>query len=262
MTGMAGSGADAGTGGRIGWLERHPLLAAGGASAAFLALAQATNLLLRNQEFLGPEMAAGLTKLSVVVSVVTVLLFLPIAALVRRFLPAWREGDRLGASWAVCFGFTAALVGWMIAVSLSSSPAVPRPLAPWIDALAALACCLAASALRLRYLWVRAWAVVTGILVLLVFVPYPRSPARTDGGKPRVEAAAKRPDVVLVSIDTLRADHLGPMADRRRSRRRWTASRGKEPCSHAGWPPLPGPRRAWPPSSRACPRIAMAPDYR
>ena len=40
-------------------------------------------------------MAAGMTKLSVVVSVATVLLFLPIAALVRRFIPAWREGDRL-----------------------------------------------------------------------------------------------------------------------------------------------------------------------
>src|SRR5260221_4035169 len=115
---------DPGTGARLGWLERHPLVAAGGASAAFLALAQATDLLLQNHDFLGPEMAAGLTKLSVVVSVVTVLLFLPVAALVRRFIPAWRQGDRLAASWAVCFGVTAALVCLMIAVVLTGSPAV------------------------------------------------------------------------------------------------------------------------------------------
>ena len=210
MTGVAGSGADAATGARPGWLERHPLFAAGGASAGFLALAQAINLLLQNQQFLGPEMAAGLIKLSVIVSVVTVLLFLPVAACVRRFIPAWREGDRLGATWAVCFGFTAALVGWMIAVFLTSSPALPKPLAPWLDALTALTFGLAASALRLRYRWMRAWAVVTVILVLLVFGPYPRPPARIGGGKPEpAAAAAKGPDVVLVSIDTLRADHLG-----------------------------------------------------
>lgn len=192
-----------------GWLERHPLLAAGAASAAFLALAQSTNLLLQNQEFLGPEMAAGMTKLSVVVSVATVLIFLPIAALVRRFTPAWREGDRLGATWAVCFGFSAALVGWMIGAFLSASPALPRPLAPWIDGFAALTSGLAASTLRLRYRWMRAWAAVTVVLMVLLFVPYPASPARTDKGKAQVPAAGERPDVVLVSIDTLRADHLG-----------------------------------------------------
>lgn len=212
MSDAVGSGADAGTGVRAGWLERHPLLVAGGASVAFLAVAHASDLLLRNREFLGPEMAAGLTKLSVLVSVVTVLLFLPIAALVRRFHPAWRAGDRFGATWAVCFGFSAALAGWMVAASLTSSPAVPRRLAPWIAALAALTCGLAASALRLRYRWVRVWAIVTVVLVLLVFVPYPRSPASGDGGKTKVAATAaaeSRPDVVLVSIDTLRADHLG-----------------------------------------------------
>lgn len=194
----------------MGWLERHPLLAAAGASAAFLGLAQATFLLLRNRDFLGPEMAAGLAKLAVVLSVVTVLLLLPIVALGRRFLPAWREGDRLGASWAVCFGLTAALVGWMITAALTSAPTVPRGLAPWIDALAALVLGVTASALRPRYRWVRAWALATITLVLLVFVPYPRSPARPEGATPQAAAAdPARPDVVLVSIDTLRADHLG-----------------------------------------------------
>ena len=181
MSDVISTGADGGSGARAGWLERHPLLVAGGASAAFLAVAQASDLLLRNREFLGPEMAAGLSKLAVLVSVVTVLLLLPIAALVRRFHPAWREGDRFGATWAVCFGLSAALAGWMVAASLTSSPAVPRRLAPWIDALAALTCGLAASALRLRYLWVRAWAIVSVVLVLLVFVPYPRPPA--SGGR-------------------------------------------------------------------------------
>ena len=208
MTGVADGRPE---GPRVGWLERHPLLAAGGASVAFLALAQATDLLLRNREFLSREVVAGLTKLSVIVSLATVLLLLPIAALVRRYTPAWRAGDRLGATWAACFGLSAALVGWMIAASLTSSPAVPKALAPWIDATAAVTSGLAASALRLRFRWVRAWALVAVVLVVLVFVPYPRSPARSDGGKPNAgsSASVKGPDVVLVSIDTLRADHLG-----------------------------------------------------
>jgi arylsulfatase A-like enzyme len=196
---------------RRGWLERHPLVAAGGAAAGFLALAQAAFLLLRNQAFLGPEMAAGLTKLSVLVSVVTVLLLLPVAALVRRLIPAWREGDRLGASWAVCFGLTGALVAWMIADFMTAAPAVPKPLAPWIDVLAALWVGMAASVLRPRDRWVRAGALMTLALVLLIFVHYPPSPAKPAEAKPKAAPVADptRPDVVLVSIDTLRADHLG-----------------------------------------------------
>jgi arylsulfatase A-like enzyme len=196
---------------RKGWLERHPLLPAASASAGFLGLAQATCLLLQNRNFLGPEMAAGLTKLSLLVSVVTVLLLMPIAVLARRFLPAWRKGDRLGASWAVCFGLTAALVGWMIAAFLTATPAVSKPLAACIDGVAALMLGLTASALRPTYRWVRAWALATLTLALMILVPYPPQPARPDEAKPKPAgpADASRPDVVLVSIDTLRADHLG-----------------------------------------------------
>ena len=194
----------------MGWLERRPLIAAGAASAAFLALAQSVYLLLRNREFLGPEMAAGMTKLSVVVSIVTILLLLPIVAFVRRFLPAWRNGDRLGASWSVFFGLIAALVGWMISASLTSAPAVPRSVAPWIDALAALTVGLAASTLRLPYRWVRAWTFLTLALMVFLVYPYPRQPSKAAAAKSNAAPAdATRPDVVVVSIDTLRADHLG-----------------------------------------------------
>ena len=193
------------------WLERHPLLAAAGASAGLLGLAQATFLLLRNRAFLGPEMAVGLTKVSVLLGVVTFLLLMPIVALLRRLLPAWRQGDPLRASWAVCFGLNAALVGWMIAAFLTSAPTVPKPLAPWINALVALCAGLAASALRMPYLWIRAWTLATLVLVALVFVPYPPAPATPSPAKPTAAVATdpSRPDVVLVSIDTLRADHLG-----------------------------------------------------
>jgi arylsulfatase A-like enzyme len=192
-------------------LERHPLLAAAGASAGLLGLAQATFLLLRNRAFLGPEMAVGLTKFSVLLGVVTFLLLMPIAAVLRRFLPAWREGDRLRASWAACFGLTASLIAWMIAAFLTSGPTMSTHLATWISALVALAAGLLASALQMPYRWIRAWAVVTLILVLLIFVPYPPAPATPAQAKPAAAAAAdsSRPDVVLVSIDTLRADHLG-----------------------------------------------------
>jgi arylsulfatase A-like enzyme len=196
---------------RPGWLQRHPLLAAAGASAAFLGLCQAAVLLLRNRSFFSFEMAAGLTKLSIIVSTVTILLLMPLAALGRRFLPAWRQGDRLAASWSSLFGLTVALVGFMAVSFLTSTPAVPKRLAPWINVAAALVVGLTASALRPPGRWVRAWALATLVLLVLAFVPYPSPPA----GPPAEKAAAvspadpARPDVVLVSIDTLRADHLG-----------------------------------------------------
>jgi len=195
---------------RIGWLQRHPLIAAAGASTAFLGLAQATFLLIRNRAYLAPEIAAGLTKVAVLLGLVTVLLLMPIAMVLRRLLPAWREGDRLGASWAVYFGLTAGLIGWTTAAFLTSASAVPSGLAPWINSLAALAVGVTASALRAPYRWIRAWAVAALVLLLLVFVPYPPAPATPHEPKGTAVAAdPAHPDVVLVSIDTLRADHLG-----------------------------------------------------
>jgi arylsulfatase A-like enzyme len=195
---------------RAGWLQRHPLIAVAGASTALLALAQATFLLIRNRAFLGPEMAAGLTKASVLLSVVTVLVLIPIAMLLRRLLPAWREGDRLGASWAVCFGLTAALVGWMIAAFLTSASSVPKGVAPWINSVAAITLGVTASSLRPSCRWVRAWAFVALVLILLELVPYPSQPAPPpQASAAPVAADPTSPDVVLVSIDTLRADHLG-----------------------------------------------------
>ena len=196
---------------RLGWLQRHPLIAAAGASAAFLGLCQAAALLLKNRSFFSVPMAAGLTKLSMLVSTVTVLLLMPLAALGRRFLPAWRRGDRLGASWSMFFALTAALVGNMVVSFLTSVPAVPPRLAPWINLAAALAIGLTASALRPPYAWVRGWALATLVLLVLTFVPYPPAPAAPPAEKAAAVSPADptRPDVVLISIDTLRADHLG-----------------------------------------------------
>jgi arylsulfatase A-like enzyme len=194
-----------------GWLARRPLLAAAGASIALLGLCQATFLLLRNRSFLSLDMALGLTKVSTILALVTVALLMPLVAFGRRFLRAWREGDRLGASWALYFGLMAALVAWMIAAFLTSTPTVPKPLAPWISAAAALIVGVLASALRPPYRWVRGWVFVTLGLLVLVVIPYPRPPEAPPAAKPAAAGAADpaRPDVVLVSIDTLRADHLG-----------------------------------------------------
>lgn len=195
---------------RAGWLERRPMLAAAAASAVFLAVAHAAFLLLRNRNFLGPEMAAGLTKFGVVLALVSVLLVLPLVMLLRRWHPGWRHGDRLAASWAACFGLAAGMVGWIVAASLTSAPIVPRLAEPWINVLVGVAVGLAASVLQPRYRWVRAGAWAMLVLVLLLFVPYPPSPAKSAEAMPKAAVAdAARPDVVLVSIDTLRADHLG-----------------------------------------------------
>ena len=93
-----------------------------------------------------------------------------------------------------------------------------------------------------------------------------RSPSRpVEPSAPAAAPArqARRPDVVLVSIDTLRADHLGaygrsptitPEMDRDRPRGRRVHARR--------WPPVRGPRPAWPRCSPAFRPFATAPAGR
>jgi arylsulfatase A-like enzyme len=187
------------------------MLLAIAAATGFLAACQAVFLLVRNRAFGGVEMVLGLTKVATLVAVVTVLLLVPAALLLRRLHPAWRSGDYLRASWSVCFGLAAALATWMIADLCTSGALVPTPAKPWIEAGVPLVIGLAASGLQPKKRWLKSVAVFTLLLLVLCFVPMPAPGANTKDAKPTpiVPADSRRPDVVLVSIDTLRADHLG-----------------------------------------------------
>jgi len=196
---------------------RLPLLLATFGAAIVLGIGQAVVLLLRNQDSMSPEMAAGFTRLGMLIALVTMLLLMPVAFLLRRRHRDERAGDRLQASWSVCFGLAAGLVGWCVANLLLSGLA-SQSVAPWLALVVALPVAFTASFLRLPRRLLLGWCWLSVLLVILCFVPWPgpQPPGKAAADRGRSEpakaptgSADRRPDVVLVSIDTLRADHLG-----------------------------------------------------
>jgi arylsulfatase A-like enzyme len=188
------------------------------ASVAFLQLAQGVVMALKYGP-VGAEASAGMAVLGIWVAPVTLLVLLPVILLLRRRHPAWLEGDRHRASWAVSFGLTAAIVGWMIADQVAANVDVSTIIEPWLEALAALAAGLAASSwVRPSVRWLKAGAVFVPVSLVLSMLLAPRSgPPGSETQDETVQsplentgpAPAGSLDVVLVSIDTLRADRLG-----------------------------------------------------
>ena len=195
----------------IGWLDRRPLLLSALAAAGFLGLVHAVFLFVPNRNYIGPEALFGLGLFGLLVAGVTMLLAAPFLLLLRRRLPSWRAGDPLRASWSLCFGLVVGLVGWMVADYFA-----PGRVAVAIAVLLALV----APGLQPSLRWLRAAALTTVGLIVVLFAAsfalgpaHPQPPAADKGA---AAAAAEspasknpRPDVVLVSVDTLRADHLG-----------------------------------------------------
>lgn len=194
------------------WLDRHPLLVSMLAVAGFLGLFQTVMVLRRVQSMGGgSEVSWGLARFGLIVGFLTVLVLLPAALLIRRLHPAWRHGDRLRANWSVFFGLGAALVGWMLADLWVAGPWVPDAVEPWVEVATALVFGFAAAWVQPPARWLRIGAVVAPLLLLLSFLPIGESygpKSEEDEPAAVAPAAAGRPDVILVSIDTLRADRL------------------------------------------------------
>jgi arylsulfatase A-like enzyme len=198
------------------WWDRHPLLTSWLAAAGFLGLFQAAFLLWRAESFGGGlPMFLGLASLGLMVGFFTFLVLLPVFFLLRRFHPAFRR-DVHRASWSVCFSLAAGLTAWTLADRWASGPWIPTPLEPWFAAAWALIVGFAASWVRPARRWVRAGALAALVLLVLSLVPMgvggggPGSQSVEGGPEPKtvVLPGAQLPDVVLVSIDTLRADRL------------------------------------------------------
>ncbi|HEV8630801.1 MAG TPA: sulfatase [Thermoanaerobaculia bacterium] len=148
------------------------------------------------------------------------LVLLPLALLLRRYHPAQRAGDRLRASWAVCFGLAATVAAWAIADLLAAQWLPPAP-SDWLALAVALPIGLTASYLQPPRRWLLTWCWLSVALTVASLLPWPGpggssssdQPAKASRSEPsRARGAGgpdRRPDVVLVSIDTLRADHLG-----------------------------------------------------
>jgi arylsulfatase A-like enzyme len=190
---------------------RIPLLRSAIGATGLLGLCQAGVLFVRNQSFMSPQAALGFGKLAMIVALATMLLLLPVALLLRRRHPGWRDEARLQASWSACMALAAALVGWMIANLMASLGIVPPSVAPWLMIFLSLAGGAVGAIVTLAERWINVWCWISLALVVVCFLPFGGPPARpaSPPPPPAATADASRPDVVLISIDTLRADHLG-----------------------------------------------------
>ena len=201
--------------------SRFATVAAGLAAAALFALLQAGLLLLRQQEF-DVAVAIGLAKAGVIAALVTVAGLWLMALALRRWHPVARRGERDRATRSLLFGLAAAVGAWMLVDAWVAGPLVPTGLEIWLEVAAALAAGVAAGRRppSARFCRRAAWLLVAAILFLFVPVSDPRiAGAPATEAKPAPTAAgaapAGAPDVVLVSIDTLRADRLGAYGSER-----------------------------------------------
>ncbi len=200
------------------WLDRHPAFVALLAAAGFLGLVQAIALVWRNQALGGWQMALGVTVFALGTALLTILLLTPVVLWLRRRHPSWGEGDRDQATQSIALALVSALAVWMIADQWVAGPLVPSWLEPWVEAAVALAAALASTWVRVPASWLKAVALATPVLLvlnLLLLVVFGGPPSGDEQAEaepeesPAAEARAGAPDVVLVSIDTLRADRLG-----------------------------------------------------
>ena len=199
-----------------GWLARRPGLVPLLAAAAFLGLFQAVVMAWRNQDLHGWQLAVGMAKIGLLGGLLTVLLLTPLVLWLRRRHPRWRRGDRGGATWSVAFALTGAIAAWMVADQWAAGPLVPTMLEPWFECLAATAGAFVTTWQRIPARWLGAGAVATPTLLVLALLPVPGTggpggagPRPAETGPAPAAQRADHPDVVLVSIDTLRADRLG-----------------------------------------------------
>ena len=191
------------------------MLVAALAAAGFYGLFQAGFLVMRNLAFLGPAATLGLTKVALLLGAVTVLALVPIVLVLRRWHPAWRSDDPLQASWSPLFGLAAGLATWSLADLWTSGPLFSGNVETIVEAALAVVVGVIASGLHAPRSWLRRCALATVVLLLLCFVPTPDPRAKPQPSSepsappPAPAREGRRPDVVLVSVDTLRADHLG-----------------------------------------------------
>ncbi len=171
--------------------------------------------MVRYQDF-DVTAAVGLAKAGVIAAVPTVLGLALVAALTRRWHRAAKEGAPARATRALLFGAVAALGTWMLVDGWVAGPLVPAGLEIWIEIAAALA--IGVAVLRrppsAGFCRRSAWLAAVAILVVLFPVQDPRTPSESQaevqppaGGTGAEPGPA--PDVVLISVDTLRADRLG-----------------------------------------------------
>lgn len=195
------------------WNTASPFVMAGG----LLGIFHGVFLAWRYQSVSGnSEMFIRLTALGFMVGLLTMLVLWPAGLLLRRLHPAWKRGWSSRATWPVALGMATAVASWMAADRWMVGQLLPDAADPLAETAVALglgflAACLPPPPKR----WIQVGAAVILTLValpcigLIVASASSASADATASGPVGHRADGDRPDVVLISVDTLRADRLG-----------------------------------------------------
>jgi arylsulfatase A-like enzyme len=206
------------------WWRRRALLLPWLAATGILSLFHAAFLAWRSAAFGGGwQMLFAFTQLGLMLALATMISLVPVLLLVRRGLRATRRIDVAAASWAACAAAVTALSVWTLASVWAAGPWIPEGFRVGFSTLVALLAGLFASWLALPRKLVDAGAAVMIGLVILVFLPIGNAPQGPGLGATGLDTAAEppaspradAPDVVLISVDTLRADRLAAYGDTR-----------------------------------------------
>ncbi len=183
-------------------------------ATSLFALLQAGLILLRHQHF-DVAVAVGLSKVGVLAAVPTVLGLTLLVLPTRRWHRASKQGDPHRATRSMLFGSVAAVGAWMVADAWVSGPLIPTGLEIWIEIAVAVAVGFAVSRWPPSAVFCRRTSYLAVVAILVLFLPMPAPGAASEPASETEPSAGGRgdtdraPDVVLISIDTFRADRIG-----------------------------------------------------
>ena len=190
------------------WDSVQTLLCAG----ALLGVFQGGFVIWRYDFLPSTALLRWLGGLGFLVALFTIAVLAPAILLLRRWHPAWRRGRRRQATWSLSLGAIMAIAAWMILDGPLSSSLFPDYLAVGLKiALAAGAGVVAGLLPVPATRWTRIGASLAPLGILLVIIPPggAEEPSAGPDQRPRQRGIAPHADVILITVDTLRADSLG-----------------------------------------------------
>ncbi len=182
-------------------------------SGTVLGLLQAGFVIWRYDFLPDTSLLRWLGGLGFLIALLTTLVLAPPILLLRRWLPSWKRGDRRQATWSVALGATATVATWMLLEGPFASPLIPESIAAGLRLALAGGAGVIASFLPVPSArWTRLGACLAPVGLLLVAIPPggAKEASSTTSDQRRQQRPGTNPaDVVLITVDTLRADFLG-----------------------------------------------------
>ena len=161
-------------------------------------------------------LSSQLLALACASGLLTALLLSPLWWLLRRLHPAAEQGRWQTAGWSVTGSLVMILAAWLVFDRLTRTPWIDDAVAPWLAVALALLMGLPPISWPQPSKGLRWTAIALTPLALLgTVVAFWSTPTSTSSkAKVRPSDGGPRPDIVLVTVDTLRADRLAAYGGR------------------------------------------------